>query len=158
MAGTQGWYIGRIDVASVASVKGGGGVSVTDTVFQWAGAVKPTVATANITGLVSIVGGPYPTQAAATAAAAGDKNTTTATAGTGTSPAVSVSTVNSSNGHLPSPLTGLAAIGAFFAALSQASTWLRIGEGVLGLVLVAVGVARITNAVPIATKIAGAVR
>jgi hypothetical protein len=54
--------------------------------------------------------------------------------------------------------SGLGAVGEFVKGLGQASTWLRIGEGVLGLVLIAVGVARITNAVPVATKIAKAVR
>lgn len=49
---------------------------------------------------------------------------------------------------------GLAAIGDFFARLSQASTWIRVGEVFLGLILLAVGVARITNTVPIATKVA----
>lgn len=53
-----------------------------------------------------------------------------------------------------SPLTGLAAIGDFFQRLSQASTWVRVGEVVLGLILLSVGVARVTNAVPVATKVA----
>lgn len=56
-----------------------------------------------------------------------------------------------------STLGGLAAIGDFFARLTEANTWLRIGEGVLGIILIAVGVARLTHAVPIATHIAGAV-
>jgi hypothetical protein len=46
----------------------------------------------------------------------------------------------------------------FLGRLTQASTWLRIGEGILGIVLIAVGVARMTNAVSVATKIAGAVK
>lgn len=50
--------------------------------------------------------------------------------------------------------SGLAAIGDFFSRLGQANTWLRVGEVALGLILVAVGVARITHAVPIATSIA----
>lgn len=60
-------------------------------------------------------------------------------------------------GQVPNPLGGLAAIGAFFSDLSNANTWVRVGEGLLGLVLIAVGVARITHAVPIATSIAGKV-
>lgn len=56
-----------------------------------------------------------------------------------------------------STLSGLASIGDFFARLSEASTWLRLAEGLLGVILIAVGVARLTHAVPIATKIAGAV-
>ena len=43
------------------------------------------------------------------------------------------------------PLTGLQAIGKFFAALGQASTWIRVAEGLLGLGLIAVGLAKITN-------------
>lgn len=49
---------------------------------------------------------------------------------------------------------GLAGIGDFFARLTEASTWIRVGEVVLGLILIAVGLARITKAVPVATKIA----
>jgi hypothetical protein len=48
----------------------------------------------------------------------------------------------------------LDAISNFLGDLTQSSTWLRIAEGILGVVLIAVGIARITNAVPIATKIA----
>jgi hypothetical protein len=55
---------------------------------------------------------------------------------------------------LPNPLTGLAAIGDFFGRLTQGNTWIRIGEGLLGLVLIAVGIARITHAIPVATSIA----
>jgi len=53
--------------------------------------------------------------------------------------------------------TGINATGAginLINALTQASTWIRIAEVVLGLVLIAVGVAKLTNAVPIATKTA----
>jgi hypothetical protein len=56
-----------------------------------------------------------------------------------------------------STFTGLAAVGDFFQRLTQASTWERVGEVVLGLLLIAVGVAHMTHAVPIATKLAGAV-
>lgn len=45
----------------------------------------------------------------------------------------------------------------FLGPLFQANLWERVGEVVLGLVLIAIGVARLTHAVPIATKIAGAV-
>lgn len=143
MTSAAGWYIGRIETASVASAKAGGSTSVSDTVFHWPGAVRPTVGTANITGLTAIVGGPYATQAAATAAATGDKNTTTATAGTGTSPGVGTSTVNSSNGSLPNPL---AAIGDFLARLADASTWVRVAKVVVGGALLLIGLAHITGA------------
>ncbi|MEU9022347.1 hypothetical protein [Actinomadura sp. NPDC048394] len=38
--------------------------------------------------------------------------------------------------------------------LFQANLWIRVAEVALGIILIAVGLARITNAVPIATKIA----
>jgi len=43
------------------------------------------------------------------------------------------------------PLTGLAAIGDFFQRLTQASTWVRIAEGLLGLGLVIVGLAHLAS-------------
>ena len=46
----------------------------------------------------------------------------------------------------------------FFGALLDPNTWLRIGEVALGLILIAVGTAKLTNAFPSATKIAKAVR
>lgn len=58
---------------------------------------------------------------------------------------------------LGNPLAGLAAIGDFFQRLSQANTWIRAGQVLAGLVLIAAGVARITHAIPAATKIATAV-
>lgn len=44
------------------------------------------------------------------------------------------------------------------AGLFQPNLWLRVGEVMLGLILIAIGVAQLTHAVPIATKIAGAVK
>jgi hypothetical protein len=74
-------------------------------------------------------------------------------------------------GALAGALTGLfpgSSAGANYQAASAAanaaggvdwqSLFLRIGEVLLGLVLIAVGVAKLTNAVPVATKIAGAVK
>lgn len=43
-------------------------------------------------------------------------------------------------------------------ALFQANIWIRVGEVALGLILIAVGVAKLTNAVPAATKIAKVVK
>ncbi|HEV2244907.1 MAG TPA: hypothetical protein VGR98_27985 [Streptosporangiaceae bacterium] len=40
----------------------------------------------------------------------------------------------------------------------SANFWIRAGEVVLGLILLAVGVAKLTGAVPLATKVAGYVR
>lgn len=44
------------------------------------------------------------------------------------------------------PLSGLKAIGDFFSRLTQANTWIRVGEVLLGVILLAVGMARITGA------------
>jgi hypothetical protein len=55
------------------------------------------------------------------------------------------------------PLAGVAAIGDFFQRLTQAHTWVRIGEVVLGLALFVVGLAAVaghTKAGKTATKIA----
>jgi hypothetical protein len=54
----------------------------------------------------------------------------------------------------PPALSGLAAIGDFFSRLTQANTWLRVAEGALGIILIAIGLARLTHAVPVATQIA----
>ena len=43
---------------------------------------------------------------------------------------------------------------AVLSPLFQGNIWIRVAEVVLGLVLVAVGLAKMTNAVPVATKIA----
>lgn len=43
-------------------------------------------------------------------------------------------------------------------ALFQANIWMRVGQVALGLILIAVGVAKMTDAVPVATKIAKVVR
>ena len=45
-----------------------------------------------------------------------------------------------------SPFTGIAAIGAFFNKLSEANTWLRVGEGFLGLMLIIVALDKMTGA------------
>lgn len=42
----------------------------------------------------------------------------------------------------------------FLGALTDPHTWLRVAEVILGLVLIAVGLAKLTNAVPIATRTA----
>ena len=51
-------------------------------------------------------------------------------------------------------LAAIPATASPLAPLFQASLWLRVAEVVLGLVLIAVGVARLTSAVPVATQIA----
>lgn len=42
----------------------------------------------------------------------------------------------------------------FLAALTSKQLWLRVAEVVIGLLLLGVGVAKLTNAVPLATKLA----
>lgn len=50
--------------------------------------------------------------------------------------------------------SALTAVPDFLSRLTSANLWERIGEVVLGLILLAVGVAHVTRAVPIATHIA----
>ena len=153
MATTAGYYIGRITSSSVATAKAGTSPVITDTVFHWTNSTtKPTVATANITGLTAIVGGPYATQSAATAAANGDANTTSGLPGTN-KPAVTTSTVNSSNGSLPNPLAWADGLATFLSDLTASSTWIRVAEVVIGGVLLIVGLAHITGATAVVSKI-----
>ena len=44
------------------------------------------------------------------------------------------------------------------AGLFQGNLWLRVAEVALGLLLIAIGLAKLTNAVPIATTVAAAVK
>lgn len=64
--------------------------------------------------------------------------------------------------HNINPITqaesGLQAVSDFLSRLGQASLWERAAEIIGGLILIAVGVARLTRAVPLATKIASAVK
>lgn len=46
----------------------------------------------------------------------------------------------------------------FLSQLASASLWERVAQVAIGIVLIAAGVAKLTNAVPIATKIAGVVK
>lgn len=45
----------------------------------------------------------------------------------------------------------------FLSRLTDPNTWVRVAEVVLGLVLIAVGIAKLTNAVPAATRVAARV-
>lgn len=62
-----------------------------------------------------------------------------------------VATGVSTASFLPSWADGLANL---LGDLENGALWLRVAEGVLGIVLIAIGLARITKAVPVATKIA----
>jgi len=91
-----------------------------------------------------------PTAAAARSKAAAEKPGITITSVTGPmTPAQKDKKVGEIK--VPNPISGIT---DFLTRLTEASTWIRVGEVVLGLILIAVGVARITHAVPIATKIA----
>lgn len=46
---------------------------------------------------------------------------------------------------IPNPLTGISAVGDFFQRLTQKNTWIRIGEVVLGLILIVAGVSKIAG-------------
>ena len=52
------------------------------------------------------------------------------------------------------PLQGIQAIGDFFQRLTQAATWLRVFEVAIGVILVGVGIASMTHAIPLANGIA----
>lgn len=80
----------------------------------------------------------------------------------GTAPTTSIKTgiSNAASQEVTGSATGLAGlsqIGAFFSTLTQAATWERIAEVLLGIVLISVGLAHMTKAVPIATAIASRV-
>jgi hypothetical protein len=45
-------------------------------------------------------------------------------------------------------------VGGFLSALANPNTWLRVGEVALGLILIAVGLAKMTSAIPAVNKIA----
>lgn len=47
--------------------------------------------------------------------------------------------------NIPSPTDALSGIASTLSALSSPNTWLRIGEGLLGLLLITVGVVAITK-------------
>jgi hypothetical protein len=53
------------------------------------------------------------------------------------------------SGPLKNPLTGLAAIGDFFQRLGQPATWIRVGEVLLGLALIVVGLAKLAEGTPV---------
>ena len=86
-------------------------------------------------------GGPYPTKAQADAALK-------ALQGVIATPEPLIPGTNIQAPHLPNPLSGIAAVGDFFQRLTQANTWIRIGEVIIGVLLVAVGVAKLSGVSP----------
>jgi len=55
---------------------------------------------------------------------------------------------------IPNPLSGLDAIGAFFSALSEANTWIRVSKVVIGGLLLIIGLVHITGAGGAAASVA----
>lgn len=96
-------------------------------------------------------GGPYPTQAQANAALQ-------ALNGVINTPEPLLPGTHIQVPSIPNPLSGIAAVGDFFQRLTQAATWLRIFEIGIGILLVGVGIASMTKAVPLATGIARMVK
>ena len=116
------------------------GSAYTYEVFQGTQAQAQAKASLAVNGKVL---GPYPSQAAAVAAEKTQPTNPNAT------PVINLPSVPG--------IAGVQQIGTFFGSLGQANTWIRVGEVILGLILIAVGVARLTHAVPAITKVAEAV-
>lgn len=68
------------------------------------------------------------------------------TAGTGGPQNPNASAAAPVGSSIPNPLTGLEAIGGFFASLSEPHLWWRVAKVVIGGVLLLVGLAKITGA------------
>jgi hypothetical protein len=97
-----------------------------------------------IEGLVpaSYYHGPYPTEAAAKihAGITGPPSTTNASTGN------QVATAAGS-------ITGTASVTSFLTSLSRPQTWQRVAEGVIGILLILVGVAKLAESSPVASAI-----
>lgn len=140
------WWVGGYIEAGA----GGSGTPYLPFVFQDA-----TKAQAVKDAGAKLLAGPFATQDdAQNWANAYEKNPSTLHAGSGLSPSTGTVQGDKAPAGAAGLLTGLNAIGDFFARLSEGNTWLRLGEGLLGIILIAVGLARITSAVPAATRIA----
>lgn len=57
-------------------------------------------------------------------------------------------------GTIPNPLSGIDAIGAFFNALGEANTWIRVSKVVVGGLLLIIGLVHITGAGGAAANVA----
>ena len=97
-------------------------------------------------GTVIYVYGPYATKAAAEKANGGGPPPGKPASATG-----GITSLGGGSGSLLSSSNPL-------AALFQANIWIRVGQVALGLLLIAIGTAQLTHAVPIATTIAKAVK
>lgn len=123
------WVVGKLEGSGMNQ-------EVVNSVIQ--SATKPQVADNPKPGAIEFVTGPFSTKAAADQAAG--------IGGAAGNPNPPGTTVTG-----PSPAGGLS---GFLSTLSEGSLWIRVVEVGLGLILIAVGVARLTHAVPIATSVA----
>lgn len=87
-------------------------------------------------------GGPYTTQSAAAVVMASQATANAAGGIANTSPGVIGGVV----GAVTTPLSGITAIGDFFSRLTEANTWIRLVEGLLGLGLLVIGLAKLSGA------------
>jgi hypothetical protein len=83
--------------------------------------------------------------------------TATATGEAATGAAAGANQVAKALNPITSWAAGIEAIGAFFEKLGSPALWIRVAEVAVGVILLAAGIAKMTNAIPVATKIAKAV-
>lgn len=145
------WWVGAYIEAGMG-VGGSSGTPYLPFVFQDA-----TKAQAQKDAAAKLLSGPYSTQAAAQAwADAYEKNPKTIHAGSDipSGPGNPVPLAGSGPGgtgtvqgdNPPGPAGWAQALATFLGNLTNANTWIRVAEAALGLVLIAVGVGRITGA------------
>lgn len=125
---TSGWFV----VAAIGELQ----------VHSYSGTEYTTVLAAT-KDTPPLAWGPYATESAADTEMATLKKTGV--------PGVQTTPAKSPLSSLKNPLD---AADQFLGNLANANTWIRVGEVLLGLILIAIGVAELTHAVPIATSIA----
>lgn len=131
MAGTgQWWVIWTTPLGGTTSYTG------TSTPNYFQGTQAQAQARAKLV-INSSTTGPYPTKAAAQAAVAA--KTSVPNPPVGGQPNVP---------GVGNPLSGLAAIGDFFSRLTQASTWIRVAEIIVGAGLIIVSLAKLAAGTP----------
>lgn len=152
------WWVGAYIEAGMGV--SGGATPYLPFVFQ-----DSTKAQAEKDAAAKLLSGPYSTQAAAQAwADAYEKNPKTTHAGSDIpsgpgNPFHGAGTGPGGTGTVKgdTPPNPLGALGNVFSLSASAGFLTRLAEGILGIILIAVGLSRLTRAVPIANKIAGAV-
>lgn len=140
-----GWNHAQGDLAKFPSLSGPNGYetfpsgSAADDAAIVKAGVGGTLSLHNITW--TIMGGPYSTKALANAAIPAIQKATPAPG------AVSQVTQSVTNA-----VPGLNQIGTFFSDLGQANTWIRVGEVILGVILIGIGIAHITKVENVVSK------